>query len=45
VLRGEDLLADMLIRLAVMDRTGKPTRLPADLRAALAPQADPKRDM
>ena len=43
--RGSDLLADILIRLAVVDRTGKPTRLPADLRAALAPRADPARDM
>lgn len=45
VLRGTELLADMLIRLAVMDRAGKPARLPADIRAALAPHADPKRDM
>jgi len=40
-----ELLADILIRLAVMDRAGKPVRLPADIRAALAPEADPARDM
>ena len=40
-----ELLADMIIRLAVMDRGGKPVRLPADIRAALAPAADPARDM
>ena len=40
-----ELLADMVIRLAVMDRGGRPVRLPADIRAALAPAADPARDM
>ena len=45
IFRGTDLLADTLIRLAVMDRAGRPTRLPADLRAALAPHADPSRGM
>jgi acyl-CoA thioester hydrolase len=40
-----ELLADTLIRLAVMDRTGKPVRLPADIRAALSPEADAARDM
>src|SRR5688572_2670128 len=45
ILRGGELLADMLIRLAVMDLSGRPTRLPADIRAALAPHADPKRDI
>jgi acyl-CoA thioester hydrolase len=39
------LLTDMLVRLAVMDRMGKPARLPSDIRAALAPHADPTRDM
>jgi acyl-CoA thioester hydrolase len=39
------LLADILIRLAVMDRAGRPARLPADLRAALAPHADRSREM
>ena len=40
-----ELLADMMIRLAVMNRAGKPMRLPADIRAALAPHADPAREM
>ena len=40
-----ELLADLLIRLAVMDRAGRPVRLPADIRAALAPEADAARDM
>jgi acyl-CoA thioester hydrolase len=40
-----ELLADILIRLAVMDRGGRPIRLPADIRAALAPHADPAREM
>ncbi len=42
---GDEMLADMLIRLAVMDRNGRPTRLPADIRAALAPHADAKHEM
>jgi len=45
IFRDGELLADMLIRLAVMDRGGRPVRLPADIRAALAPHADPKREM
>lgn len=45
IFRGGELLADMQIRLAVMDRGGRPTRLPADIRAALAPHADPAREM
>ena len=45
IFRGAELLVDLLIRLAVMDRSGRPVRLPADIRAALAPHADPKRDM
>ena len=45
IFRGAELLVDMLIRLAVMDRAGRPVRLPADLRAALAPNADAKREM
>lgn len=45
ILRGAELLVDLLIRLAVMDRAGRPVRLPADIRAALAPHADAKRDM
>ena len=45
IFRNGELLADMLIRLAVMDRSGRPTRLPADIRAALSPHADPKREM
>jgi len=45
IFRGAELLVDMQIRLAVMDRSGRPTRLPADIRAALAPNADPKREM
>jgi len=45
IFRGAELLVDMLIRLAVMDLSGRPTRLPADIRAALAPHADPKRDI
>jgi acyl-CoA thioester hydrolase len=44
IFRGDELLADMLIRLAVMDRAGRPTRLPADIRAALGPSADPARE-
>ncbi|MCW5772002.1 MAG: YbgC/FadM family acyl-CoA thioesterase [Rhodospirillaceae bacterium] len=42
---GGPLLADMMIRLAVMNRTGKPMRLPNDIRAALTPHADPAREM
>jgi acyl-CoA thioester hydrolase len=45
VFRGDELLADMQFRLAVMDRNGRPARLPADIRAALAPSADPNRAM
>jgi acyl-CoA thioester hydrolase len=45
IFRGAEPLVDMLIRLAVMDRSGRPTRLPADIRAALAPHADPAREM
>jgi len=45
ILRGGELLADTLIRLAVMDRAGRPARLPADLRAALSPHADASREM
>jgi acyl-CoA thioester hydrolase len=45
IFRGAELLVDMQIRLAVMDRSGRPTRLPSDIRAALAPHADPARDM
>jgi acyl-CoA thioester hydrolase len=45
VVRNGELLADMLIRLAVMDRAGRPVRLPADIRAALAPRADPARGL
>ena len=45
IFRGAELLVDMLIRLAVMDRSGRPTRLPADIRGALMPHADPARDM
>jgi len=36
IFRGAELLVDLLIRLAVMDRSGRPVRLPADIRAALA---------
>lgn len=42
---ADGILADMMIRLAVMNLAGKPMRLPADLRAALAPHADPARAM
>jgi acyl-CoA thioester hydrolase len=45
IFRGDELLVDMQIRLAVMDRGGRPTRLPADIRTALAPHADRKREM
>lgn len=45
VVRGGELLADMLIRLAVMDRAGRPVRLPPDIRAALAARADPAREL
>jgi len=45
IFRGEELLVDMQIRLAVMDRNGRPARLPPDIRAALAPHADAKRAM
>lgn len=45
IFRGSELLADMQIRLAVMDRSGRPMRLPSDIRAALAPNADPGRAM
>lgn len=45
IFRGGELLADMQIRLAVMDKSGRPTRLPADIRAALAPSAEPSRAM
>ncbi len=45
IFRSGELLADMQIRLAVMDRSGRPTRIPADIRSALAPSADPSREM
>ncbi len=45
ILRGPNLLADMAIRLAVMNRAGRPVRLPNDLRARLAPHADPGNDL
>ncbi|HEY7608907.1 MAG TPA: tol-pal system-associated acyl-CoA thioesterase [Alphaproteobacteria bacterium] len=45
IFRSAELLVDLLIRLAVMDRAGRPVRLPADIRAALAPHADARRDM
>jgi acyl-CoA thioester hydrolase len=45
IFRGEEVLVDMQIRLAVMDRNGRPARLPPDIRAALAPHADAKRAM
>jgi acyl-CoA thioester hydrolase len=45
IFRGEELLVDTQTRLAVMDRAGRPIRLPADIRAALAPHADPGREM
>lgn len=38
VMRGGELLADAEFRLALMDRAGRPQRIPADLRAALAGQ-------
>lgn len=37
ILRKDDLLADITVRLAVMTRDGRPTRLPAEIRDALAP--------
>lgn len=43
IYRGEEMLADMMFRLAVMDREGRPVRLPADIRARLEPHADPAR--
>jgi acyl-CoA thioester hydrolase len=41
--RPAEPLVDMMFRLAVMDRGGRPVRLPPDIRAALAPHADPSR--
>ena len=38
VLRGGELLADAEFRLALMDKAGRPQRIPADLRTALAGQ-------
>lgn len=35
--RDGDLLADMTFRLAVIDRDGRPARLPGDIRDALSP--------
>lgn len=37
--RDADRLADMTFRLAVIDRDGRPTRLPGDIRDALDPAA------
>ena len=37
--RDQALLADMTFRLAVIDREGRPARLPADIRDALSPHA------
>lgn len=39
--REDLLLADMTFRLAVIDRDGRPARLPPDIRASLAPHARP----
>lgn len=33
--RGEQLLAEMMFRLAVLDRNGRPARVPADVKRAL----------
>jgi len=41
ILRRDDLLADITIRLAVMTRDGRPTRLPAEIRDALTPHVVP----
>ena len=35
LMRGDTLLAEMHFRLAVLDRNGKPARLPADIRDRL----------
>lgn len=40
--RDETLLADMRFRLAVMDKSGRPARMPKDLRDALEPHAKPE---
>ncbi len=37
IMRGGELLADITVRLAVMTREGRPTRVPQDVRDALAP--------
>ncbi len=41
LLREDQLLADMTFRLAVIDRDGRPARLPADISESLAPHAHP----
>lgn len=41
--RGDVLLADMVFRLAVLDRNGRPARVPADVRQALAARGGPKK--
>jgi acyl-CoA thioester hydrolase len=45
ILRCDDLVADMAVRLAVMSREGRAQRLPSDLRRQLAPHADPANDL
>jgi acyl-CoA thioester hydrolase len=40
LLREGALLADMSFRLAVIDRDGRPARLPRDIRDALQPHAE-----
>jgi acyl-CoA thioester hydrolase len=39
IVKGEALLADMRLRLALIDRGGRPARMPKDIRDALTPHA------
>ena len=39
--RGDRLLCDLRLRIAVMNRAGRPTRIPKDIRKALLPRIAP----
>ncbi|MYG52252.1 MAG: tol-pal system-associated acyl-CoA thioesterase [Rhodospirillaceae bacterium] len=41
IYRGERLLCDLRFRIAVMNREGRPTRIPKDIRDTLAPRIVP----
>ncbi len=45
VVRAQELIADIVVRLAVLDRRGRAVRLPRQLRDRLAAAANPAGDM